>query len=282
MSRNTPATVTRITEGHGALTNATISKAAKSKPGVYLPLKSDERYKDVTKYGGKTSIKTAYNFLVEHTDKHGSRIRTLYSLPLYLANNVKNKEDIEKYCRETLGLKEPDVRINKIMLNSELEIDGYRYLLGGKTGLQYGLKNNTPMVFNVEWQGYISKIEKYIDFKSVDKDITSERNIELYDEILGKHKNSIFSRKRNPLYNLIESCRDNFVGLSLEEQMQALYQILFLTRMGTNVSNLSVIGAGANVGLMHLNATISKASSVKLIEISITGMYTKETDMLNC
>ena len=148
--------------------------------------------------------------------------------------------------------------------------------------MQYGLKNNTPMVFNVEWQGYISKIEKYIDFKSVDKDITSERNIELYDEILGKHKNSIFSRKRNPLYNLIESCRDNFVGLSLEEQMQALYQILFLTRMGTNVSNLSVIGAGANVGLMHLNATISKASSVKLIEISITGMYTKETDMLNC
>lgn len=282
MSRNTPVTVTRITEGHGALTNATISKAAKSKPGVYLPLKSDERYKDVTKYGGKTSIKTAYNFLVEHTDKHGSRIRTLYSLPLYLANNVKNKEDIEKYCRETLGLKEPDVRINKIMLNSELEIDGYRYLLGGKTGLQYGLKNNTPMVFNVEWQGYISKIEKYIDFKSVDKDITSERNIELYDEILGKHKNSIFSRKRNPLYNLIESCRDNFVGLSLEEQMQALYQILFLTRMGTNVSNLSVIGAGANVGLMHLNATISKASSVKLIEISITGMYTIETDMLNC
>lgn len=282
MSRNTPVTVTRITEGHGALTNATISKAAKSKPGVYLPLKSDERYKDVTKYGGKTSIKTAYNFLVEHTDKHGSRIRTLYSLPLYLANNVKNKEDIEKYCRETLGLKEPDVRINKIMLNSELEIDGYRYLLGGKTGLQYGLKNNTPMVFDVEWQGYISKIEKYIDFKTVDKDITSEKNIELYDEILGKHKNSIFSRKRNPLYNLLESCRDNFVGLSLEEQMQALYQVLFLTRMGTNVSNLSVIGAGANVGLMHLNATISKASSVKLIEISITGMYTKETDMLNC
>lgn len=91
MARNTPLTVTKTTEGHGGLTNATISKASKAKPGIYLPLKSDERYKDVTKYGGKTSIKTAYAFLVEHTDKKKGRIRTIYTIPLYLALNIKTE-----------------------------------------------------------------------------------------------------------------------------------------------------------------------------------------------
>lgn len=43
-------------------------------------------------------------------------MRCLYTIPLYMADNIKDKKDIEKYCTEKLGLTNPDVRINKIAL----------------------------------------------------------------------------------------------------------------------------------------------------------------------
>lgn len=280
MARNTPFTITKTTEGHGGLTNATISKASKAKPGIYLPLKSDERYKDVTKYGGKTSIKTAYAFLVEHTDKKKGRIRTICTIPLYLALNIKNRADIEKYCVEELGLIEPNVRISKIMANSELEIDGYSYLLGGKSASQFHIVNNTPMIFNQEWQTYISKIEKYINFKTVDKAVSAEKNLELYDEILSKHETDIFIKKKLPVYDMLLADREKFKKLAIEEQMQVLCQVLMLTRMGTNLVNLSLLGEGSCVGVMNINCNISNYKSVVLVERSITGLYKKKIDLL--
>lgn len=280
MARNTPFTITKTTEGHGGLTNATISKASKAKPGIYLPLKSDERYKDVTKYGGKTSIKTAYAFLVEHTDKKKGRIRTICTIPLYLALNVKNKEDIEEYCVEELKLIEPNVRMNKIMINSELEIDGYSYLLGGKSASQFHVVNNVPMIFNQEWQTYISMIEKYINFKTVDKAISAEKNLELYDEILSKHETDIFLKKKLLVYDMLLADREKFKSLAIEEQMQVLCQVLILTRMGTNLVNLSLLGEGSCVGVMNINCNISNYKSVVLVERSITGLYKKKIDLL--
>lgn len=280
MARNTPLTVTKTTEGHGGLTNATISKASKAKPGIYLPLKSDERYKDVTKYGGKTSIKTAYAFHVEHTDKKKGRIRTIYTIPLYLALNIKNRVDIEKYCVEELKLIEPNVRMNKIMINSELEIDGYSYLLGGKSVSQFHVANNVPMIFNQEWQTYISKIEKYINAKVVDRAVTVEKNLELYNEILSKHKTDIFLKKKLPVYNMLLTDREKFEKLVLEEQMQILCQILMLTRMGTNLANLSLLGEGSSIGTMNISCNISNYKSAVLVERSITGLYKKRIDLL--
>lgn len=280
MARNTPLTVTKTTEGHGGLTNATISKATKAKPGIYLPLKSNIRYSNVTKYGGKTSIKTAYAFLVEHTDKKKGRVRTLYTIPLYLALNVKNREDIKKYCIEELGLIEPNVRISKIMANSELEIDGYSYLLGGKSISQFHVANNVPMIFNQEWQTYISKIEKYINAKVVDRAVTVEKNLELYNEILSKHKTDIFLKKKLPVYNMLLTDREKFEKLVLEEQMQILCQILMLTRMGTNLANLSLLGEGSSIGTMNISCNISNYKSAVLVERSITGLYKKRIDLL--
>lgn len=41
-----------------------------------------------------------------------------------------------------------------------------------------------------------SKIEKYINFKVVDKAVSAEKNLELYDEILSKHSTGVFSKKK--------------------------------------------------------------------------------------
>lgn len=279
MERNTPITVTRLTEAHSEFSDATITKASNTKPKGYFPLKFDGKH-DVSKYGGKKSIRNAYYFLVEYTDKKKGRVRCLYTIPVYLTSKIESKEDIKKYCIETLELTDPDVRISKIMLQSEIEIDGYSYLLGGKSGSQIYLFNNVPMVFNQKWQTYISKVEKYINFRTIDKTISVEKNLELYNEIMYKHGNGIFSKKKLPLYDKLTSRKDVFKKLSCEEQLQVLYQILVFTCMGNTSANLSLIGESTNTGNMNLNSNLSRCSSAILVEHSVTGLYKKRINML--
>lgn len=280
MNRNTVITITRTIQGHGGLTNATITRADKAKEGVYLPLKTSNERMSVTKYGGKTSITSAYMFLAEHTLKK-SRVRTIYSLPLHLVSQIKGKKDLEKYCTDVLHLIEPVIKIAKIMLYSELIIDGYSYLLGGKAGVQYYLRNNVPMKVNAEWQKYVSKIEKYINFKSLDKDMSADKNIELYDELVDKHTNSIYSKRRNTAGDMLKKGRDTFIKLSVKEQLEVLNQIFTLTRMGTNIANLSGIGAGQHVGSITMGCNISTFDSVKLVNRSVTGLFSNEVDLLH-
>ena len=280
MNRNTVITITRTTQGHGGLTNATITRADKAKEGVYLPLKTSNERMSVTKYGGKTSITSAYMFLAEHTLKK-SRVRTIYSLPLHLVSQIKGKKDLEKYCTDVLHLIEPVIKIAKIMLYSELIIDGYSYLLGGKAGVQYYLRNNVPMRVSAEWQKYVSKIEKYINFKSLDKDISADKDIELYDELVDKHTNSIYAKRRNTAGDMLKKGRDTFIKLSVKEQLEVLNQIFTLTRMGTNITNLSGIGAGQHVGSITMGCNINTYDSVKLVNRSVTGLICNEVDLLH-
>lgn len=65
------------------------------------------------------------------------------------------------------------------------------------------------MIFSQEWQSYISKIEKYINFKVVDKAVSAEKNLELYDEILSKHSTGVFLKKKLPMYERLLAARKN-------------------------------------------------------------------------
>lgn len=133
LSRNTP-TLTRLTiEGHGGIADATLYSHKKAKQDAYIPLKSsDARMADVTKYGGYSSVTTAYLFLVEHEIK-GKKIRTLETVPLYLKDRLENsKEKLEEYCRETLGYTNPSVRMKKIKLQSLIKLNGYYMQISGK------------------------------------------------------------------------------------------------------------------------------------------------------
>lgn len=89
--------------------------------------------KDVTKYGGFTSVTGAYFFLVEHTEKK-KRSRTIESVPLYLAQKIEqNPHELEKYCEQVLGLIDFDIRVRKIKIGSLVKRNGYFFYITGKT-----------------------------------------------------------------------------------------------------------------------------------------------------
>ena len=176
LSRNTPI-LTRLTiEGHGGIADATLYSHKKAKQDTYIPLKSsDARMADVTKYGGYSSVTTAYLFLVEHEIK-GKKIRTLETVPLYLKDRLENsKEKLEEYCRETLGYTNPSVRMKKIKLQSLIKLNGYYMQISGKTNKQFTVRNYVQFCLNSKWVDYIHKLEKYQDKGVIDDAITDEK-----------------------------------------------------------------------------------------------------------
>ena len=136
MARNTPLVTRMNYEAHGALydqnlvTKRGITKANRD---AYLPAKAtDDRLAAVEKYGGYRKYTGTYFFLVEYTEK-GKRVRSLEALPLYLKDHYNTKEQLEEYCRERLGLKEPSVRYRRIKMYSKIRVNGFEVLLTGRS-----------------------------------------------------------------------------------------------------------------------------------------------------
>lgn len=281
MDKNTPLLTRLNFEGHGAIANETLYGKDKAKPDVYFPLKSnDSKMCDVTKYGGFTSATTAYFFLVEH-EKKGKRIRTLEAIPLYLKNKIeKDKDGLYKYCTEELKLINPDVRLKKIKIQSLIRLNGYYAHLSGKTNQQYILRNAVEMCLSQNWNNYIKKLENLSANGFLSETVTTQKNIELYNILLDKHMNSIFSKRPNPIGTKLLDGQSNFEKLDIIMQVQVLMEILKLSSIGLTSANLIDIGGSARCGVMLMGKEISKNTECILINQSITGIYESVIDLL--
>ena len=139
MKKNTPLITRMNFEVHGKISKETLYGAEKAKRASYIPIKGkDERMLDVKKYGGFTSVTISYFFLVEHK-KRGEKIRTLEAMPLYLKDGLAgDKTAIENYCKTQLGLVEPDVRMERIKIQSFIKRNGFYLYVSGKTNEEIG------------------------------------------------------------------------------------------------------------------------------------------------
>lgn len=281
LARNTPLMTRRNFEGHGAIANETLYGKEKTSPGNYIPLKNgNEKMLDVTKYGGFTSVSTAYFFLVEHTEKK-KRVRTLETVPIYLAKRIEEDPTILlKYCTETLGLVAPSICIPKIKLQSLIKKDGYLMYISGKTGKQITVRNAVNLCLKNEWMKYIKGMEKYIESGYADDNITCEKNLELYNELTEKFLNGIFSKRPNPVGEKLKKREETFAKLAILEQCKVLTEILKLTIIGVNSANLKSIGEAERAGVMLIPKRIDTAEEFLLIHQSATGVFENRINLL--
>lgn len=85
----------------GELFDATLYKASIAKTESYFPIKlSDEKLRDVTKYGGFTKIKTAYYTLISYIDSKGKKQNRIIAISVYLNDNVQK---INEYIKNKLN-----------------------------------------------------------------------------------------------------------------------------------------------------------------------------------
>lgn len=281
INKNTPILTRMPVEGHGGLADATLYSHKKAKADTYIPLKAtDAKLKDVTKYGGFSSVATAYLFLVEHELK-GKKVRTLETVPLYMKAELESSvERLEQYCRDTLGLINPSVRLKKIKLQSLIKLNGYYMQISGKTNKQFGMRNYVQLSLESRWIEYIHKIEKYQISGVLDDMLSGEKNIELYEVLLEKHNNTIFNKKPNPIGEKLNSGKEKFIKLDLKSQINILSEIIKLTSVGIVSGDLSLIGGAAKAGIILISKNITDSKECMLINQSITGLYENRIDLL--
>ena len=284
MKRATPLLTRMNFEAHGGISDQTLYGADTAKEGVYLPIKGkDDRYK-INEYGGYNKVSTAYFFLVESEVK-GKKVRTLETVPIYLAKEIENDpKKLEEYCVKTLGLVNPDIRLRKIRLQSLIKKNKYFLNITGKTLDRITLRNATSMILDQKWVNYIKKIEKYIETGNVDKNLSIEKNLELYKVLIDKHKGKVFSNRPVSVVEKFEEKYGIFQKRSMEEQLKALAQFIGTTAIvATAQADMTVLNDSKSdsktAGALKMSKKIDPKYEFFLVNQSVTGIYEEYVDL---
>lgn len=243
----------------------------------------------INKYGGYNKIKGAYFCLVEHTDKKNKRVRSIEYVPVYLADSIeKNPSLLEKYVSETLGLKDADVRIRRIKMDSLFSYNGFLMNLSGRTGSQLIFKPAVQLRLNMGYYKYLKNIVKFHDRQRIMKntltvsdfdDITKDKNLELYDVLLSRIKDGVYGIVYSTPLKLLTEKREKFIFLSVESQAELLYNELHLFQCNRVNSDLSLLNGSANSGIIRIQKVISNKDIIFLINQSPTGLFENKINL---
>lgn len=282
MAKNTPMVTRMNFEVHGGVTNKqTVYGHGEAKNGVYLPMKtSDERLCDVTKYGGKMGIATAYFFLVEHEVKK-KRIRTLEIVPIYLKQVIEARpEGLLEYCENGLGLVNPRVCVKKIKLQSLVRVNGFYLHITGRTGPQLIVRNAVSLCLDQKWVNYIKAINNFVEKGLAVGDetpVTKALNEELFQILVDKHTKGIYAKKPNTLSGKMIDWQKKLNGADLESQVEAIYEILKVTECANY--SMKAQKLGFSVTQMLINKKIDIAEEFLLINQSPSGLFESVIDL---
>ncbi len=262
-----------------------------------FPVKSGDVRLTPDKYGGFKKPTITHFMLVESKDKKGNLVRSLEGLPLLYKDKISSdRNKVEKFLADTIGLKEPKILLDKVPIDSLLEVDGCKIHLSGKTGNRFVFKHAYQFVLSDSDTQYMKQIYKVLDRaailkkqKTVDSwiiealfnDFTYERNIELYDLFTHKLLNTVYSRRFKDFGETLVHGRLLFDQLNREDQVFTLAEIFkFFTCMRT-LSDLQLISGSSQSWNLTLSNTISKLKSIYFYHQSVTGLYEQKIDLLS-
>lgn len=292
LSKKKPIVTKKSYEFSGTIADATIYAKDKVKNTGYFPIKtSNPALRDMKKYGGVTSIKIAYFFLVEHEVKK-KKIRTIECVPVYLKDKLKTAAQLEQYCKEELGLVNPLIRLKEIKKYSLLNIDNNFFYITGKTNDSYSITNAMELRVEPSEELHIRNLLKYKNqgyFNGLEKDFV-EKNRKLYDILMKKHL-TVFSHRPNSMGKKLENYKSTFDKLSVTDQVYILLQILRLTSTNEITSaDLKLLGGSTSEGKMKISKNITGIAQRKmkqgevpkiiLINQSPSGLFESKIDLL--
>ncbi len=284
LAKNSVRFTRMVKEVKGQISKETILSAGSGQ----LPVKKNL---DIQKYGGYDKITGSYFTLVEHTVKN-KRIRSLEPVYVYLKD--KFEKDAESYCINTLGLSEPEVIVNKIYIESVIEINGFRYNITGRSNDDIMLKHMYQLVLDNHWTRYIKEIYQYIEkcrelntsldprlFKCSEKsiEINKENNTELYKVLSIKLSNNIYSNVLRIIHNTVNS-DSSFSSLEIIDQCKVIIELLKAFSCDSQKSDLTLIGGASKSGTLKFNKKLTNFESVTLVHQSTTGLFEYKVDLL--
>lgn len=266
----------------GQFYKVTICPAGKN--DKLAPIKGKAPLNDTSKYGGYDKETTAYFMLVKSRDKK-KKDKTLLSLECVTVladKNFRTAEDKLKYCEKELGLKEPEILIEKIKLNTLFKINGSYAWIRGKTNDRLVLCNANQLWLDNGSAKELKKISNHLkynkDLPVREEEFSKEQNLALYDLFTEKLGGKIYAGLpvQEQIKNL-EKGRDKFEALELKDQLFVLMEILKFMQCNNMTSNLTLIDGKSRAGANYISKYIQD-SDVKMISCSPTGYFCKVVD----
>ena len=277
------------------LFNLQLVKAG-SKNGV-LPAKSsdpklrkllDEAYDKAAvieawtkRYGGYNSLSISFFAVVEYVEKKKTYV-CFVPIKTVDRKRLTTSESIKAYCEEELGYKDVTVIRTKVLMNTPIELNGFRLTLTGKQNASITLETGIPLILGDDSITYVKHIERLDERLKADKNyvvdpkydqISKEGNERLYEVLTSKALSKIYTKKPNNKGNAFEAAKDKFSSLSLIEQVRLLTNFLLYFN-GNGRCDLTLIGESAASGILTMSIRFVKGSvSFEVIDQSITGFY---------
>ena len=238
----------------------------------------------VKRYGGYNNAATAYFALVKHRDKKGGCV-SFIPIAIMEASSIKDETDLVAFCHEKLGLNEPEILRARILKNTMISIDGYKFCLTGKTDNRITLDSAIPLLIDDEMVFLIKKIEKFLARRKqnsnllIDEkhdEISRDNNLKIYDLFLSKAQSHLYLKRPSGQATTIKNGRELFIALSIEDQCVVISNLLLYFGMGGGKADLSLIGGSKNAGVLLHGATFrANGKKLKIFDYSATGLFEK-------
>ena len=257
------------------------------------------------KYGGYNKPTASFFVLAEFTHK---KKRDVMLVPVELQDVERFRRDcafacsyLEKQIAQIKGGKEvTDVRplLNgrELRINTVFSFDGLKMALSGKSsgGRQVIMAPISPLILGPDIETYVKSLDSFVNKKATNAsiqldtkydEITTERNLALYDILMQKLQSAPFRMLPANPYSLLLNGRNKFCALSAEAQVTCLINLLvYFQRRGSNGTDLSAIGGSKQSGLKLLNSALSNWKKtyhdIRIIDSSPAGLSETRSDNL--
>lgn len=263
---------------------------------------------DTKKYGGYNKSTASYFLLVKYTETAKKEKTDIMIVPIELMYADKVKKDeayATEYVRtaiaEITGKAEDVIRdislplgLRQIKVNTIFSLDGFLACLAGKSsgGQKILLSSMMSMVMDAEKESYVKLLENFVKKRNENSSVTVN---EKYDGITKVQNNRVYeffeSKLKASLYKIafggqgevLEVGKDKFEKLSLEEQAEALLNILSIFTTGrTPGCNLKLIGGAGKAAVFTNSSKLSNwkksYQDVRIIDVSAAGLHKKQSE----
>lgn len=237
-----------------------------------------------SKYGGYNSMSTSYFALVRHADKKRS-YASFVPIAMIDAKRLSEPEQLLAYCRNVLRLENPVVVNPRLLMNTQLEIDGYRFSITGKSngGKVITLNSSIPLFLSQESQQTLKKIERFFNKKRKFPDIkidskhdgmTMDNTLSLYKELLDKLSCNIYLKRPSNQSDILKDSRNMFENFDLADRCNIIREVVNYFAMNEGKADLTLINGTKACGVLTKGARIDLGKTdLCIIYQSITGLF---------
>ena len=182
-----------------------------------------------------------------------------------------------------------DARIimDKVLTESFLELDGLKGYITGRSCDYVMINHAYQLIVSDDIAKYIKALlkatEESISAKRTEissKEITSMRNVEIYDCLLEKMEKCKYGEIYPKMKRLLSENKDRFVEMSTFEQGKVTIEILKALKCNGGAPSLESLCGDKHPTDRRHSKKLTTYSSAYLIHQSVTGIFEKKIDLL--